>query len=300
MTTTGDYIKIHFIVFLWGFSAILGKLISIPLVEMIFYRALLATAGMALVLLFSRAVFRIGMADSLKLILTGLIIAMHWIAFYGAARIANVSVSLIGFATVSLFTAFLEPLSLGRKINLLEVALGCVVILGVTVIFSADFVHGVGFFVGILSALTAAVFSIINSKMIRRIHAYSIMFYEMAGATLGLLLFLPIYKISWAEEGMLNLYPARADWFYIGLLAMVCTVYAYTGMIALMKRVSVFLIQLTVNMEPVYGILMAVVIFGEKEKMSLNFYLGALMILSAVIFYPVFRRKFQKQVASNS
>lgn len=300
MASSSDYIKIHFIVFLWGFTAILGKLISIPAVEMVFYRTLLATLGIALIIFIKKnKAFSIESVDIIRLILTGLIVSAHWIAFFGSARLSNVSVSLVGFATASLWTAILEPLLSRNKIKGYEVILGCVVIIGIVVIFTFDFRYQLGFLVGILSGFLAAVFSIINSKMVRRINTFSITFYEMFGAAVGTALFFPSYK-TYITNGALQLMPTAMDWLYIAILALVCTVYAFTVMVDIMKRVSVFFIQLSVNLEPVYGIIMALMVFQEKERMKGNFYIGTLIILGAVVAYPYLRKRFDKTLLSNS
>lgn len=300
MASSSDYIKIHFIVFLWGFTAILGKLISIPAVEMVFYRTLLATLGIALIIFIKKnKAFSIESVDIIRLILTGLIVSAHWIAFFGSARLSNVSVSLVGFATASLWTAILEPLLSRNKIKGYEVILGFVVIIGIVVIFTFDFRYQLGFLVGILSGFLAAVFSIINSKMVRRINTFSITFYEMFGAAVGTALFFPSYK-TYITNGALQLMPTAMDWLYIAILALVCTVYAFTVMVDIMKRVSVFFIQLSVNLEPVYGIIMALMVFQEKERMKGNFYIGTLIILGAVVAYPYLRKRFDKTLLSNS
>jgi drug/metabolite transporter (DMT)-like permease len=300
MATTGDYIKIHFIVFLWGFTAILGKLITIPAVEMVFYRTLLAAFGIAVIMLFKKSVFTIAAANITKLILTGFIVSAHWIAFFGAGRLANVSVSLVGFATASLWTALLEPVVNRNKIKGYEVILGSTVIIGVVVIFTFDFQYQLGFLIAILSGLLAAIFSIINSKMVKRLNPYSITFYEMVGATIGITLFFPFYKNFMTMDGLLMLVPAPLDWFYLAVLSLVCTVYAFTVMVEIMKRVSVFFIQLSVNLEPIYGIIMALIIFQEKERMNGNFYIGTLIILSAVFIYPYLKKRFEKRIMSHN
>jgi drug/metabolite transporter (DMT)-like permease len=300
MATTGDYIKIHFIVFLWGFTAILGKLITIPAVEMVFYRTLIAAFGIAVIMLFKKSVFTIGATDITKLILTGFIVSAHWIAFFGAGRLANVSVSLVGFATASLWTALLEPVVNRNKIKGYEVILGSTVIIGIVLIFTFDFQYQSGFLMAILSGLLAAIFSIINSKMVKRLNPYSITFYEMVGATIGTTLFFPFYKNFMTVDGSLLLVPAPLDWFYLAVLSLVCTVYAFTVMVEIMKRVSVFFIQLSVNLEPIYGIIMALIIFQEKERMKGNFYIGTLIILSAVFIYPYLKKRFEKGIMSHN
>ncbi len=300
MASRSDYLKLHFIVFLWGFSAILGKLITIPAVEMVFFRSILAATGMGIIMLASKGTFSVSRTDFIKLILIGFIVALHWVAFFGSARIANVSVSLVGFATNSLWAALLEPWLNRSRVKKFELLLGLVVLSGLYVIFSFDFQYKLGLFFGIVAGFTSALFSVFNSKMVRRIPAFTITFYEMIGVFIGITLFFPIYRISWAENQVLQLIPSSMDWLYIALLAGVCSVYAYSTAVELMKKISVFVIQLSLNLEPLYGIVMAVIIFGSDEKMGLNFYIGTFIILAAVVLYPFLKKRHDRQLTLNS
>lgn len=291
MATRRDYFQLHFIVFLWGFSAILGKLITIPAVELVFFRGILATIGMALLILFTKGTFHVTPRQLLQLLAIGAIVAVHWIAFFGAARISNVSVSLVGFATNSLWAALLEPVFNKTRIKKSEVFLGLLVIAGLYVIFSFDFNYPGGLLLGILAGFTSALFSVFNSKMVRKVPAYTITFYEMMSIFICIGLFLPFYPSISGQE--LQLSPVAMDWLYMALLAGVCSVYAYSLAVELMKRISVFLLQLSLNLEPLYGIIMAVIIFGKHEKMGLNFYLGTALILCAVGSYPLIRMRMK-------
>ena len=181
MASRVDYLKLHFIVFLWGFSAILGKLVSIPALEMVFYRSILAALGMGIVILAVKGTFTVTRTEFVKLILIGFIVALHWVAFFGSARVSNVSVSLVGFATNSLWTALLEPWFNRSRVKKFELLLGLVVIFGLYVIFSFDFQYKLGLFIGIVAGFTSALFSVLTSKLVRRIPAYTITFYEMIG-----------------------------------------------------------------------------------------------------------------------
>src|SRR6478609_102490 len=292
MATAKDYLKLHFIVFLWGFTAVLGKLVTIPSVEMVFYRTLLAAIGMGALIIVTRNTFKLDTTDLLKLLATGFIVAIHWLTFFASGRVSNPSTSLVGFATCSFWAALIEPLAKGKKIHPLEIGLGAVVLVGLYIIFSFGFQYPMGLFLGIMSGLTAALFSVINSKMVSRVGAYTITFYEMIGATLCVLLFFPIYQSYWSDGSALQLTPAPMDWVYIALMAWACSVYAYSAAINLMKKLSVFFIQLALNLEPLYGIILALIVFGEQEVMGLNFYLGTLIILSAVASYPYLKEKF--------
>ncbi len=292
MATTTDYLKLHFIVFLWGFTAIIGKLVTIPAVEMVFYRTLLAGIGMGAVILAMRGSFKVSSSDLLKLILTGFIVALHWLTFFASGRISNPSTSLVGFATCSLWAALIEPFAKKSKIQYIEVGLGIVVIIGLYIIFSFDFQYPMGLFLGILSGFTCAIFAVINSKLVSRVSSLTITFYEMIGACIGVAIFFPFYAGRWATGGVLNLVPTLPDWIWIAILSLVCSVYAYTVAINLTKKLSVFFIQLTLNLEPVYGIAFALLVFGEREVMSWNFYLGTVVILGAVVAYPFVKNKF--------
>jgi drug/metabolite transporter (DMT)-like permease len=296
MATRSDYIKLHFIVFLWGFTAVLGKLITIPTVEMVLYRTLLAALGMLIVIVVTRGELRVAPQDLFKLLAVGFIVAVHWLAFFGSARVSNVSVSLVGFATNSLWAALLEPWFNRNRIKKFELVLGLVVIAGLYIIFSFNFQYKLGLLLGIGAGFTSALFAVFNAKMVRRIPAFTITLYEMTGALLSIALFLPLYKITLAENHQLQLIPAPMDWLYIAVLAVVCSVYAYSVGVELMKKISVFLLQLTLNLEPLYGIIMAVIIFKDKEKMDVNFYIGTAVILSAVALYPVFKRRYDQAV----
>jgi drug/metabolite transporter (DMT)-like permease len=295
IATTKDYIKLHFLVFLWGFTAVLGKLVSIPAVEMVFYRTLLAAVGMAALIFVTRGNMAVSKSDFIKLMLTGAVVALHWLTFFGAGRVANPSTSLVGFATCSFWAALIEPIAKRKKIELLEIGLGLIVIIGLYIIFAGDFQYPMGLFLGIISGLTAAIFSVINSKLVVRVNAHSITFYEMTSACLIILLFFPIYQRFWSDNGQLNLLPQWSDWIYIAIMAWACSVYAYSAAINLTKKLSVFFIQLALNLEPVYGITLALIVFGNNEVMSLNFYAGTIIIISAVAIYPVLKKRMDAQ-----
>jgi drug/metabolite transporter (DMT)-like permease len=297
MATRADYLKLHFIVFLWGFSAILGKLVSIPTLEMIFYRGILAAAGMGIVIMITRGSFAVTRVQFVRLMLIGVIVTVHWLAFFGSARISNVSVSLVGFATNSLWAALLEPWFNQNRIKKFELFLGLTVLSGLYLIFSFDFEYPLGLLLGIVAGFTSALFSVFNARMVRRVSPYAITFYEMTSIFLTLGLLMLVYSL-WDSSYSFNLTPTWTDWIYIALLAGVCSVYAYSVAVELMKKVSVFLIQLTLNLEPLYGIIMALIIFGDNEKMGTNFYVGTAIILSAVASYPYLKRRFDKPAAA--
>ncbi|MEB2780155.1 DMT family transporter [Algoriphagus sp. C2-6-M1] len=284
--TIKDYLMLHLIVLIWGFTAILGLLISLPAIELVFYRTLIASVGVAGLFLLKKKNLLIPFSSMIKVTGVGFVIAMHWILFFWSARVSTASVCLAGMATTSLWTAFVEPLFNRTKVKWYEVGLGLMVISGLLVIFSFESGYWLGLSMALASAFLAAVFSVLNGKLAHKHNPYQITFYEMAGACLFTLLFMPIYSNFMTNEG-LQLNWIGYDWFWLFILGGICTVYAFSVSVELMKRLSVFSINLTVNLEPVYGIVLAVLIFGESEKMTPQFYLGTGIILISVLTYPV-------------
>lgn len=285
-----DQLHLHFIILLWGFTAIIGVLISIPAVEIVFFRTLLASLALALLLLVRKRNFRLGSGPILKMLLTGAVIAGHWILFFAAARIATVSVCLAGMATATLWTSILEPLVIKRAIKIYEVILGLVIIFGLYIIFRFEFTHALGLSMAVVSAFLASCFTVINGEFTKKHNGYMVTFYEMAGACLSIALFFPLYSSSFAPGGSLSLSPTPLDWLWISILAILCTVYAYSASVELQKRISAFNVNLSVNLEPVYGIILAMLIFNEDEQMTTGFYIGTAVILAAVLVYPLFVR----------
>jgi drug/metabolite transporter (DMT)-like permease len=295
MSVTSDYLKLHFIVWIWGFTAILGLLISIPAVEIVFFRTLIAFGTLGIILLLRKTNFKVGKREIFKILGTGFIIAAHWILFFAAARVSTASVCLAGIATCSLWTSFLEPIMNRTKIKNFEVFLGLTVLGGLYVIFRFEFNHALGLGMAILSALLASIFSVINGKLTKKHNPYMITFYEMLGAWLGTLIFLPFYSYYFTNGAGINLIPVGMDWIWLAILGIVCTVYAFSVSVEIMKRISAFIVNLTVNLEPVYGIILAVLVIGEKEKMQPEFYMGTLIILLSVLAYPFLNKMHKKK-----
>ncbi|UCS95351.1 DMT family transporter [Echinicola marina] len=290
-----DYVMLHFIVLIWGFTAILGLLISIPAVEIVFYRTLMATIILGVLFAFRKRKVKLPLNELVKILGTGALIGLHWILFFGAARVSTASVCLAGMATCSLWTAFIEPWVNKVKVKWYEVVLGIMVLGGLYVIFSFELQYWEGLLMAVGAAFLGACFTVSNGRLTKKHSPYLITFYEMMGACVFTALFMPVYVHYFAENGSLQMVPSISDWFWLILLSGVCTVYAFSVSVELMKRLSVFVINLTVNLEPVYGIVLAVLIFGEKEQMTPGFYLGGLIILASVCMYPVFNYFYKRR-----
>jgi drug/metabolite transporter (DMT)-like permease len=294
-----DYLLLHFIVLIWGITSILGLLISLPALELVFYRTLLASLGVGILMVWRKQSMWVPTAQLIKIVGVGILISLHWIFFFWSSKVSTASVCLAGMATTSLWTAFVDPIINRTKIKWYEVALGLLVISGLVVIFQFESGYWLGLSLALLSAFLSALFSVFNARLTFRHTPYQITLYEMAAASLFALLFMPIYSeflnegapIQWAWKGL--------DWLWMLILSGICTVYAFSVSVELMKRVSVFTINLTINLEPVYGILLAVLVFGEKEKMTPQFYLGTLVILISVLIYPVINYWNKRKKAIN-
>ena len=291
MSLVKEYVELHFITVLWGFTAVLGLLIEIPVVEMVFYRTLVAAIGLFLLVYYRGFRFNIGTRAILKISATGLIFAAHWILFFASARESNASVSLVGFATTTFWISLLEPMVTKSKFRGFEVLIGVVIIGGIYFISKAEINYMLGLSLGIGSAILAAFFVVLNKNFIKKYNPFVITFYEMAGACLATVLFFPFYLKWISESGSLNLTPNLLDWLYITILALVCSVYAYSIYVQLMEKLSAYAVSLVVNLEPVYGIILAVLIFGESEKMGSGFYIGSAIILGAVLSYPLINKR---------
>ncbi len=291
---TKDYLHLHFIVMVWGFTAVLGELISLGPVILVLYRTLLAAIGLLLLLFFfKKPIWIQEKRDLTSVVLVGVLLAAHWILFFLAARLSNVSVCLAGMATTSIWTGLLEPFSKKKKIQGYEIGISILGFIGMAWIFWSELDEALAFLVAVLSALIAAIFTIINGRVIQRQDPLTISFMEMVVSTIVILIFIPFYQQISADSKII---PTESlDWVFLLLLSWVCTVYAFTASIALMRRLSAFAVNLSVNLEPLYGICIALIVFGDSEKMSSGFYFGGGIILLSVLIYPPLNRRMKRK-----
>jgi len=286
------YFELHLSVFLWGFTAILGDLIQLSALVLVWWRVLFTTISL-LVILRSFRVFREMPRRLLfQYMGIGVLVALHWLAFYGAIKLANASVSLICMATTSFMTSLLEPLILRQRIKGYELFLGILIIPGMVLIANTlDFSMLAGFWVGLAAALLAAVFSILNKKLVTKAGPVPITFLELASSWLFLSLFMPFFLSSDPDTIFL---PGKWDLIYLLVLSLLCTTLPYILSLRALKHLSAFATNLTINLEPVYGIALAWLLLKENKELSPGFYIGVLIILVAVFSYPVVKRGFER------
>jgi len=285
-TTFKDFFTLHFVVLIFGFTAILGQLISIHTLGLVFFRTLLAAIGFFIHFKIRGLSIEIDTKGKWQLLGTGgIIVALHWFTFFYSAEVSTIAISLAGLSTTSLWTSFIEPFWNKKRIKPIQVIFGSVIILGLCLIFLHEFNHIWGLVLSIICAILGAIFSVLNGEFSKKYTPQIITFYEMLGVTVSTLI--PVLFILFSGNTSISIIPEGMDWLWIIILAFVCTIYAYTESVNLVRIFSAFTFNLTLNLEPVYGIMFAYVIFGEKERMTLGFYLGTLVILSSVLLYPL-------------
>jgi drug/metabolite transporter (DMT)-like permease len=277
-------------VFIYGFTAILGKLISISALDLVWYRMLIASLGLIILFFFQRFSVKIAPKDIFKILLIGLIVAAHWISFFGAIKLSNISVTLGCLASTTFFTGLLEPLIIRRKLNLIELYIGLIIILGLYLIFRFETGYTKGIIVAVISAFLAALFSVLNKKLIQTHSTRILSFFEMIGGFLGISIYLLINNHFSVNFFQLSV----SDTIYLLILGLLCTAFAFAIQVDVMKKLSAYIVALTINLEPIYGIILAYLFFSETEYMSTGFYIGTIVILLSVFGYPLIRKRLKK------
>lgn len=282
-----NLLLLHVIVLIFGFTGILGKLISIDAVPLVFWRCTIATVALGLFVGMNKKLVQYDGVVALKLVGIGLIAAAHWITFFAAIKASTVSVALATLASTALFVSFFEPLVTRRRFDYREVILGVVVIIGLVFIFSFETQYQLGIILALISACLAGVFSTLNAIQIKQRDALNISFYEMTAAMIGVF----IYMLFTGDVDASLIELPREDWIWLILLGTIATAFAFVISVEVMKVLTPFTVALTINLEPVYSILLALLIFGEEERMTNGFYLGAVIILGALFVDAMMKRK---------
>lgn len=286
-----SYLHLHLIVFIWGFTAILGALITLDAMPLVWFRMLLAIVFILGFIYWKKMPLKVSKKALLQFIFAGIIIALHWFTFFKAIKVSNVSVTLACLSSGAFFASFIEPILFGKKIIWYEVLLGILVIIGLYIIFNVKGNYFYGIVLALTSAFLSALFSVINSKFVKTHDATIISFYELSGGVVFFSILLLFTNKFSVEFFSLTFH----DLLYLLILSSICTAYAFIASTAVMKHLSAYTVMLTINLEPIYGIILAVLIFDEKEKMSVGFYIGALLILVTVILNVIIKTKLKKR-----
>lgn len=274
-------IKLHVSVFLAGFTGILGVLIHLNEMTLVWYRIMITVVSLSVLFTLNKKSTRIPNKQAVNFFLIGTLIALHWVAFYGSIKLSNVSIGLVCFSATGLFTALLEPLLVTKKLQWAELGLGLMSLLGIYLIFHFDERYQTGIIVGIVSAFLAALFSVLNKKQVADAEPTIMMLYELTGGLVILTLLMPVYAYFFPETTII---PTLSDLGWLLVLSWLCTIVAMQLMLDSLKKVSAFTQNLSLNLEPVYAIIMAFILFDENKYLSNSFYYGVgLIILSVVL-----------------
>lgn len=288
----GAYIKIHIAVLLFGFTAILGDLIELPAVMIVWWRVLLTSFSLLFFIQFGKKIREISGKQIRTYAIIGMIIGLHWICFYGSVKLSNASVCLICMSTTSLFTSLIEPIMVRTKFNKIELMLSAMIIPGMLlVVNNIDLSYMAGVWVGLASAFLAAIFSTLNKANIKGADPYTISFIELSSAWGMISILLGILWVSGNQPSAF--FPESIyDWLFLIILALFCTTLAHVLSLQALKYLSAFASNLVINLEPVYGILLAIVILKEHKELNTMFYLGASIIVLSVLIYPYLNKRF--------
>ena len=273
------HIHLHFLVFIAGFTAILGKLITNSPVSIVWHRMFIALIVIFLFVALSRKKLKTSYQNIFKYAILGFVISLHWITFFMSIDYSNVTIALSMMSTTAFFTSFIEPFFFSRKIIAHELLLSILVIIAIFLILNSELNYSVGIILGIFSAFFASIFSVLNGLLIKNEKAYKISFYEFLFGVVFISIFL---IITGRLDDLLIESFFSVNYLYISILGVVCTAYAFIAAVYLLNYITPYSAVLTYNLEPVYGILLALIIFGESEQMSSNFYIGLLLILFSV------------------
>lgn len=297
-----DYIRLHIIVFLWGITGILGRYIDLPAADLVAFRTAIAGVCLFVIGKLWRIPFDLPRKEIIRIFGVGILMGLHWLLFFLAINLSNVSVTMAGFATMTLWIAVLEPLIVkGRQFKRTEFFAGVIALIGIWLVFRVE----IGFWLGMFSALgcaaVGACFSIFTGIYARRYNPIVVSFYHMLGGTVFCLLAAVVKEFTWGPDGSILTFPTT--WIQTGALltlAIACTVYAFTESVALLRRLSVFTIVLTNNLEPVYGITLAAILFHEHKDVTAFFYIGTVLILLSVFLYPLLERASRRRPLKQS
>lgn len=287
------FLQLHIAVFLAGFTGILGRLISLNEGMIVWYRLLLTAVTMWVLFGFMKKIQKIPFIDILKITGVGFIAAMHWVSFYGAIKYANVSVALVCFSSIGFFTALFEPLILKKKINRTELLLGIITLTGIYIIFHFDTAYKTGIIIGTISAVLASLFPIFNREFLKRINVETMLTWQQTGGFLVLSILLPFYLQQFPVKTFL---PGPEDMGWLLLLSWLCSVVAFQLSSNALKRLSAFTVNLTYNLEPVYGIVLAFIIYRENQFLSKWFFVGFAIIAVVLTIHIFILSKVEKRL----
>ena len=284
---------LHFTVVIWAFTGLIGALITVSAVPLVWYRVLIASVSLFLYFKVSKTDFKISKQLIIQLIFTGGIVGAHWILFFYSIKLSTVSVTLVCLSSITLWTAIFDPIINKKRISTLEIIAGLIIITGIFVIFKLEVKYTKGIIMGLCSAFCGGLFPVFNSRMVKKATAPVIAFYELSGAFMWISIFLLLTN-GYNKSLMLQ----TSDVGYLLVLGIVCTSLAYVAGVSVMREFSAFRVALITNLEPVYGIVLAILFLHDLSKMTTGFWIGAVIILSTIILFPIVQKELDRRKAS--
>ncbi len=278
------FIQLHIAVFLAGFTAILGKLIGLNEGLLVWYRLFLTVTILGSAMYFKKQLTTVPAADLFKMAGIGFVIAIHWVSFYGSVKYGNVSVALVCLSASGFFSALLEPFILKKRIVVSELLLGILAIAGIYIIFDFHPQFKLGIIFGLVSALGSAIFPIFNKQLLQRFSPRILTLYELCGGLTALTILLPLYLSQFPAT---YFFPTMADWGWLVILSVLCTIIAFDLQLNALKKISAFTANLTYNLEPIYGIILAFIFFRENKDLHNEFFIGLALIMLAIVLHMV-------------
>lgn len=282
------YLQMHMAIFLWGFTGILGKLITLNEGLLVWYRMLFSGIMMWLVAGKRNNIFKLPLKEALKVCGVGFIVMVHWVTFYGAIKVSSVSVTLICLSSIALFTTFFEPLISKVKFDYMEFFFAALCIAGIYTIYHSDKSTATGILIALFSSMMSALFTVLNKQLTAKHNPYTISSIELLGGFIGLTIFLPVY-LHLFDHGFVL--PDMSDTSYLLMLSFFCTVIPWILSLNALNYVTAFTMNLALNLEPVYGILLAIYVIKEHRILSSGFYIGAFIILITVVLHAFYRQR---------
>ncbi|MGQ0829727.1 MAG: DMT family transporter [Bacteroidota bacterium] len=289
-----NLLLLHFIVFIWGWSPIFGKLISVQAFQLVWFRMAITVAVVAVYIAYIKQDLKISRSDFYKLVGIGAIIAFHWFCFYHAIKISNVSVTLVAFSTGTLFTSVIEPIFFKRKLIRYELVFGMVIIGAIVIIFKVETQYALGIIFGMIAAFTSSLFTVFNSLLVRRIPSSVICIYELGGGLAALSVYL-LFAGNFDQQ-FFTISLSDCGWLFI--FSIVGTAYPFIASVNLLKKISPYTVTLTVNLETIYGIIIAYFIWKKDEAMTPGFYLGTLIILATIFGNGLLKKYLNKKTST--
>lgn len=275
-------LQLHGAIFLWGFTGVLGRAISLDAVMLVWYRLLLTVVSLWVLFLLQKKLKRIPFSSMMHISLLGLLQALHWVCFYGSIKLSNVTIGLTCLSTAALMSSLIEPLVMKKRFDLFEIILGILALSGIVIIYNTHVQFSIGIVVGLLAALLTVLVSVYNKKMIDQYPPEQITLYQLSGGFASLTLLLPVSLYFLTPDKII---PSGIDWLWLLVLSWFCTILTFYLYIRSLKKVSAFTMNLTKTLEPVYGIFLAFMIYAENQSLSSWFYAGFGLITLAVLFH---------------